>query len=179
MAKLFKKVNYKAICAEVVDDNPVWVEKEVFGLKLDGINVSHVLLEKDGSEWIEVDNVSVFVQESTTKFDKDGVQLFGGDIVSVPLSFDETGQKDCAVPILWINAGWHFFVEKVEQYILLDERNTRLMKKVGNMIQHASIVEKSAEEVEAEVIKKISESEKESDVDMTNTSFDDREEANQ
>ena len=158
---MFKQYIYHVLFAELVDEKPVWKEEEVTQLSLTSSGQINEVKTAD-ERVLTIDDVSVFIRESTGKFDKVGAMLFGGDIVKIPISVSKldvtsipagTPQaeidkmvKDAAVttdrlaPIEWVNGAWCINIEDPELTVYLLEGNCMVMEKVGNMIQNADII---------------------------------------
>lgn len=157
---MFKQIKYKVLYVELQENGTsLWIEKDVVAARFDGISITHVTVRDGEGESavdreIVIDNVSSFIQESTTLFDKSGIQIYGADVVKVSVSTGPEGIRDIVCPISWVNGGWHFIVEELEQSILLDQANTRAMEKLGNIYQHGEVLESYRKQVDEKVFEK-------------------------
>ena len=148
----FKQTIFTVLYAQFNADNSgtEWKEEGVKELKMVAGKVTEVVTESDKK--MLVDEVSVFVRESTGMFDKLGGMLFGGDIVKASLIIksdltgDEAPAKEVLMPILWVNGAYCCALEELPNPIYLSQQNVMEMEKVGNIYQHGKMLEKPIDE---------------------------------
>lgn len=164
---MFKQYLYHVLFADVVEGKPVWKEEEVEQIWFEAGGAIKEVKTVD-ERILTVDNVAVFIRESTTKFDKLGNLLFGGDLVKIPISvskldmsaipaglsqseIDKMVQEaavttDIITPIQWVNGAWCLCIEDPELTVYMSEQSCMQMEKVGNIYQHANLLEKPIDE---------------------------------
>lgn len=148
----FKQTIYSVIYAQFNADQSgtEWKEEGVKELKMVAGKVVEIVTESDKK--MIVDDVSVFVRESTGTYDKKGQMIFGGDIVKLSLirkselSGEEAPAEEILMPITWVEGAYCGVVEGLVAPIYLTQANVLEMEKVGNIYQHGKILEKTVDE---------------------------------
>lgn len=159
---MYKQTKYKVLRVVLENGESVWKEEIVSGIKIGPLGISAVV-DEQGVE-LAVDNISVIARESTNMFDKDGNEIYFGDIVKVPISKakldyiegkeyskehfteGEVMTEDVLLPIVWINGAYCLVIEGFDTPIYLTQENTRQMEKIGNVYQHGKLLEKEIDE---------------------------------
>lgn len=143
-----KQTRYKLLEVVRNNDGATWEENSsVIGIMVDySINkITHakIRIKDQDDQVIFIDEKTAFLQEFTGMFDRNGVALYGYDIVKLPIKIDGNDPTEIMLPIVWINASWCLALEDAEEPVYLNHKNVMTMEKVGNMYQHGEIVEKS------------------------------------